>query len=43
MTMPTLRRIIPVDARNSALSRRSVQIHQELGLWDALQEHATPI
>ena len=31
------------DARNSALSRRSVQIYQELGLWDALQEHATPI
>ncbi|MGY5392286.1 2-octaprenyl-6-methoxyphenyl hydroxylase [Acinetobacter sp. NigerLNRRAM0016] len=31
------------DARNSALSRRSVQIYQELGLWDALQQHATPI
>ena len=31
------------DARNSAWSRRSVQIYQELGLWDALQEHATPI
>ena len=31
------------DARNSALSRRSVQIYQELGLWSALQEHATPI
>lgn len=31
------------DARNSALSRRSVQIYQELGLWDKLQEHATPI
>ncbi|WP_160242955.1 2-octaprenyl-6-methoxyphenyl hydroxylase [Acinetobacter indicus] len=31
------------DARNSALSRRSVQIYQELGLWDALQEHAVPI
>ena len=31
------------DARNSALSRRSVQIYQELGLWHALQEHATPI
>lgn len=31
------------DVRNSALSRRSVQIYQELGLWDALQEHATPI
>lgn len=31
------------DARNSALSRRSVQIYQELGLWDALQAHATPI
>ena len=31
------------DARNSALSRRAVQIYQELGLWNALQEHATPI
>lgn len=31
------------DARNSALSRRTVQIYQELGLWDALQEHAVPI
>ncbi|UIJ74873.1 FAD-dependent oxidoreductase [Acinetobacter sp. SH20PTE14] len=31
------------DARNSALSRRTVQIYQELGLWDSLQEHATPI
>ena len=31
------------DARNSALSRRSVQIYQELGLWDALQVNATPI
>lgn len=31
------------DARNSALSRRTVQIYQELGLWDALQAHATPI
>ncbi|WP_104505553.1 2-octaprenyl-6-methoxyphenyl hydroxylase [Acinetobacter indicus] len=31
------------DARNSALSRRSVQIYQELGLWDALQEYAVPI
>ena len=31
------------DARNSALSRRSVQIYQELGLWDTLQEHAVPI
>ena len=31
------------DARNSALSRRSVQIYQELGLWNALQAHATPI
>ena len=31
------------DARNSALARRSVQIYQELGLWDMLQQHATPI
>ncbi|EXS35443.1 FAD-dependent monooxygenase [Acinetobacter sp. 826659] len=31
------------DARNTALSRRSVQIYQKLELWDALQQHATPI
>ncbi|ENV33526.1 2-octaprenyl-6-methoxyphenyl hydroxylase [Acinetobacter gerneri] len=31
------------DARNTALSRRSVQIYQQLGLWDLLQVHATPI
>ncbi|ENX34975.1 2-polyprenyl-6-methoxyphenol 4-hydroxylase [Acinetobacter colistiniresistens] len=31
------------DARNTALSRRSVQIYQKLGLWGALQQHATPI
>ena len=31
------------DARNTALSRRTVQIYQKLGLRDALQEHATPI
>ncbi|MDF3348192.1 2-octaprenyl-6-methoxyphenyl hydroxylase [Acinetobacter pittii] len=31
------------DARNTALSRRSIQIYQKLGLWDALQQHATPI
>ncbi len=31
------------DARNSALSRRSVQIYQKLGLWEKLQQHATPI
>ena len=31
------------DARNTALSRRSVQIYQKLGLWDVLQQHATPI
>ncbi|TCM69889.1 2-octaprenyl-6-methoxyphenol hydroxylase [Acinetobacter calcoaceticus] len=31
------------DARNTALSRRSVQIYQALGLWEALQQHATPI
>lgn len=31
------------DARNTALSRRSVQIYQKLQLWDALQQHATPI
>jgi 2-octaprenyl-6-methoxyphenol hydroxylase len=31
------------DARNSALSRRSVEIYRQLGLWDKLQHHATPI
>lgn len=31
------------DARNSALSRRSVSIYQELGLWDRLKNYATPI
>ena len=31
------------DARNTALSRRSVQIYQKLGLLEALQQHATPI
>lgn len=31
------------DARNTALSRRSVQIYQKLGLWSVLQEYATPI
>lgn len=31
------------DARNTALSRRSVMIYQQLGLWDALKQHATPI
>ncbi len=31
------------DARNTALSRRTVQIYQKLGLWSALQQHATPI
>ncbi|MFW1974209.1 ubiquinone biosynthesis protein UbiH, partial [Acinetobacter bereziniae] len=31
------------DARNTALSRRTVQIYQKLGVWNALQEHATPI
>ena len=31
------------DARNTALSRRSVQIYNELELWDKLQQHAIPI
>lgn len=31
------------DARNTALSRRTVSAYQELGLWDELQQHATPI
>lgn len=31
------------DARNTALSRRSVQIYHELELWAQLQQHAIPI
>ena len=31
------------DARNTALSRRTVQIFTDLGLWSELQEFATPI
>ena len=31
------------DARNTALSRRTVQIFTDLGLWSVLQEFATPI
>ncbi len=31
------------DARNTALSRRTVGIYTELGLWPALQQHAMPI
>lgn len=31
------------DARNTALSRRTVATYRELGLWDELQVHATPI
>ena len=31
------------DARNTALSRRTVATYRELGLWDDLQAHATPI
>ncbi|MDI1301734.1 MAG: 2-octaprenyl-6-methoxyphenyl hydroxylase [bacterium] len=31
------------DARNTALSRRTVATYRELGLWDAMQTHATPI
>ena len=31
------------DARNTALSRRTVQAFAELGLWQQLQPHATPI
>ncbi|MGP4952092.1 FAD-dependent monooxygenase [Psychrobacter sp. T6-1] len=32
-----------LDSRNTALSRRSVQIYQEIGLWDELQSHACRI
>ncbi|MEK6788877.1 MAG: 2-octaprenyl-6-methoxyphenyl hydroxylase [Pseudomonadota bacterium] len=31
------------DARNTALSRRTVQAFSDLGLWPQLQPHATPI
>lgn len=31
------------DARNTALSRRTVAAYRELGLWDELQSHASPI
>jgi 2-octaprenyl-6-methoxyphenol hydroxylase len=31
------------DARNTALSRRTVATYRELGLWDDMQLHATPI
>lgn len=31
------------DARSTALSRGSVEIFQQLGLWDLLQQHATSI
>ncbi len=44
MMMKTLRHTILVLMHETAhLSRRTVQIYQELGLWSALQEHATPI
>lgn len=31
------------DARNTALSRRTVATYRELGLWEEMQAHATPI
>lgn len=31
------------DARNTALSRRSVQIYQELGIWSVLEKYACAI
>lgn len=31
------------DARNTALSRRTVATYRDLGLWDDMQLHATPI
>lgn len=33
----------PFDARSTALSYGSVEILRELGLWEQLQQHATPI
>ena len=32
-----------LDSRNTALSRRTVQIYQEIGLWSELQSHACRI
>lgn len=32
-----------LDSRNTALSRRTVQIYQEIGLWQRLQSHACEI
>lgn len=32
-----------LDSRNTALSRRSVQIYGEIGLWDSLADHACRI
>ncbi len=32
-----------LDSRNTALSRRTVQIYQEIGLWEKLQSHACRI
>ena len=32
-----------LDSRNTALSRRSVQIYQEIGLWQSLENHACRI
>lgn len=34
---------IDLDSRNTALSRKTVQIYQALGLWEKLASHATPI
>lgn len=34
---------ISLDSRNTALSRKTVQIFTELGLWETLQSHAMPI
>lgn len=32
-----------LDSRNTALSRRTVQIYTEIGLWESLQSHACRI
>lgn len=34
---------INLDSRNTALSRKSVQIYQQLGLWQQLKSHAAPV
>lgn len=36
-------RAVYLDSRNTALSRRTVQIYTEIGLWESMQSHACRI